>query len=319
MNRKQIVTALRNANIAMHDCNMSDVMPEGENRKFYLSDGELMELYNSYCTGEKAKKDPIVTEKVELAYTDGEYSFFTKTVARLFIIALNILRVAGSIVTGKKASDLVSCLWVVHHMANKLEGIDSISSSVHDNCFCKMWRNIVDCICQYCYAHNQQSYQTGLKEHNILNGIILRNVLLPVAAFKKLVLIFPYLRIESFGDVANETQARNYIRIIKAFPGKRCAIWSKNLAIWKKAIEKEGKPANTTFVASSPYLNKPIAETILENFPFIDHIFTVFTKQYAKKHNITINCGGRKCLECIKQKTGCYFKNNILYINELKK
>lgn len=265
------------------------------------------------------KKNPIITENVNLAYTKGEYSFFTKSVARLVIIVLSILRACGSVVTGRKASELVSCLWIVHHMANKLEGIDSISSSVHDNCFCKKWREIKDCICAYCYAHNQQSYQTGLKEHNILNGIILRNVLIPIAAFKRLAFIFPYIRIESFGDVANVTQARNYLRIIKAFPGKRCAIWSKNLAIWSEAIKAEGKPGNCTFVASSPFLNKPIATTILENFPFIDHIFTVYTKSFAKKNNIAINCGGRKCIECIKAKKNCYFRGGDLYINELKK
>lgn len=264
-------------------------------------------------------KNPIITENVELFYTKGEYSFFTKSVARLVIIVLSILRACGSIVTGRPAAELVNCLWIVHHMANKLEGIDSVSSSVHDNCFCKRWRAIKDCICAHCYAHNQQSYQTGLKEHNILNGIILRNVLIPVAAFKHLQFIFPYIRIESFGDVANVVQARNYIRIIKAFPGKRCAIWSKNLAIWAEAIKAEGKPKNTTFVASSPYMNKPIAETILENFPFIDHIFTVYTKSFAKKNNIAINCGGRKCIECIKAKKNCYFRGGDLYINELKK
>ena len=85
-------------------------------------------------------KNPIITESVNLSYTKGEYSFFTKSVARLVIIALAILRACGSIVTGRPAAELVNCLWIVHHMANKLEGIDSVSSSVHDNCFCKRWR-----------------------------------------------------------------------------------------------------------------------------------------------------------------------------------
>lgn len=265
------------------------------------------------------EKKPVITESVNLEYTKGEYSFFTKTVARLVIIALSILRAAGSVITGKPAKELVSCLWVVHHLKNKLEGIDSISSSVHDNCFCRKWREIKDCICAYCYAHNQQSYQTGLKEHNILNGLILRNILIPVSAFKSLVFIFPYIRIESFGDVANVIQARNYIRIIKAFPHKRCAIWSKNLQIWNDAFDLEVKPKNTTFVCSSPFMNKPVSESVIAKYPFIDHVFTVYDKKYAKKHNIIINCGGRKCLECIKAKKACYFRGGALYINELKK
>ena len=271
----------------------------------------------------KEKRIPIITEKIDLQYTKGVYNFFCKNIARAVIVVLAILRklfAAGKeSARGNDAENLVKHVWIVNHMKRKLEGICSISSSVHDNCNCARWRKLKDCICKYCYAYNQQAFQTGLREHNILNGFILRNILIPVSAFKKLVLIFPYLRIESFGDVANVVQARNYIRIIKAFPGKRCAIWSKNLAIWKQAFAIEGKPENTTFVYSSPYINVKVSETILDDHPYIDHIFTVFTKAFAKKHNIVINCGGRKCLDCIIKKINCYFRGGPLYINELKK
>lgn len=266
------------------------------------------------------EKKPVFEKGIELSYTKGLYSFFTKTVAKLAVIAFAILASAGAIVTGPAAISLVACLWIVNHNARKLEGISSISSSVTDNARCSAWRKIKDCICTHCYAYNQQLCHTGLREHNTLNGIILRNVLLPVSAFKFLKILYPYLRIESFGDVANVTQARNYIRIIKAFPGKRCAVWTKNIEIWHQAFILEGgKPKNTTFVVSSPYMNKPIAETILENYPEIDHIFTVYTKKFAKENGIVINCGGRKCLECIKAKINCYFAGGPLYINELKK
>lgn len=266
-------------------------------------------------------RKPIIEKGVDLSYTKGLYAFYTKSVATLAAVALAILASAGAIVTGSAAVALVACLWIVNHNARKLEGISSISSSVTDNAKCSAWRKIKDCICIHCYAYNQQAFQTGLREHNTLNGIILRNVLIPVCAFKHLKIVFPYLRIESFGDVANVTQARNYIRIIKAFPGKRCAIWTKNIQIWHEAFMLEGgKPKNTTFVVSSPYLDfKPISTTILENYPEIDHIFTVYTKKFAKENNIVINCGGRKCLECIAKKTNCYFAGGPLYINELKK
>ena len=261
-------------------------------------------------------RKPILEREINLSYTKGVYTFFCKSVVKLFLIAVAILENACCSLDSFKK--LVSCLWVVNHNANKLEGISSISSSVHDNCFCKARQAIKDCICKFCYAFNQQSYQTGLKEHNILNGIILRNILIPVKAFKVLSIIYPVLRIESFGDVANVIQARNYIRIIKAFPKKRCAIWSKNLMIWEKAFQEEGKPDNTTFVFSSSYLNKP--EIInRDKFPFIDHVFTVYTKDFVKKNNITINCGGKKCMECIRKKQNCYYRNTEFYINELKK
>lgn len=267
-------------------------------------------------------RNPIITENVNLVYTKGTYNFFCANIAKLVIIVLSILKsVINPFVPSLdpiKYFRLVSSLWIVNHMGNKLEGISSISSSVHDNCFCAARQKIKDCICKFCYAFNQQSYQTGLKEHNILNGIILRNILIPVEMFKCLKILFPYLRIESFGDVANVIQARNYIRIIKAFPEKRCAIWSKNIAIWKQAFDMEGKPDNTTYVHSSSKLN--IEEKInLDIYPFVDHVFTVFTKDFIRKNNIVINCGGKKCMECILNKINCYYRNTEFFIREQKK
>ena len=263
-------------------------------------------------------RNPILTEEINLSGTKGIYSWYCKNIVKLYIAVIAILNMAKEVYTAAQYRILVNALWIVNHMSNKLDGICSISSSVHDNCFCKARQAIKDCICKHCYAYNQQSYQTGLKEHNILNGIILRNVLIPIRFFKLLVIIFPYLRIESFGDTANVIQARNYIRIIKAFPGKRCAIWSKNIAIWKKAFELEGKPKNTTDVHSSSFVNYP-DNIDLQLYWFVDHIFTVYDKKYAKEHNIIINCGGRKCMECIKKRINCYFRNNTLYVNELLK
>lgn len=266
----------------------------------------------------KINKAAILTEEINLSYTKGLYTWYCKNIVKLYSVIIAILNQAKNAYTAIEYSTLVLSLWVVNHMANKLEGICSISSSVHDNCFCKARRKIKNCICSHCYAHNQQSYQTGLKEHNILNGIILRNVLIPVKYFKLLKIVFPYIRIESFGDVANVIQARNYIRIIKAFPEKRCAIWSKNLLIWAEAFTLEGKPKNTTYVHSSSTINIP-DHVDLEKYSFIDHVFTVYEKKYAKQHNIIINCGGKKCMECIKEKKNCYFHNGVIYINEALK
>jgi len=264
------------------------------------------------------ERQPIMTEEINLSGTKGIYSWHCKNILALYISVIAILNQCKKVYQAAEYTVLVSALWIVNHMNLKLEGICSISSSVHDNCFCKARQAIKDCICKYCYAANQQAYQTGLKEHNILNGIILRNVLIPVKYFKLLKIIFPYIRIESFGDVQNVIQARNYIRIIKAFPEKRCAIWSKNIAIWAQAFQYEGKPGNTTYVHSSSFLNKP-DNIDRKKYRFVDHVFTVYTKDYIKKHNIVINCGGKKCMECIKKQINCYFRNTEFFINEEKK
>jgi len=269
------------------------------------------------------ERKPILQVSVDLQCSKGIYNFFCKNISEIIpkIIA-TLSKASKETLSSMEYAFLVMCLWIVQHTTNKLEGISSISSSVHDNCFCKARQVLKDCICKHCYAYNQQAYQTGTREHNILNGIILRNVLIPTKHFKLLKILFPYIRIESFGDVFNVTQARNYIRIIKAFPEKRCAIWSKNIEIWRKAFEEEGKPKNTTYVHSSSYLNKPETPN-KEKYPFVDHVFTVYEKKYAKENNVMINCGGKKCLQCILKRKNCYYKvnknNDTYFINELKK
>lgn len=263
-------------------------------------------------------KQPLQETQVNFLYTKGIYQWFTKSCLKLFLVVVSILSTIKDAYTDAEYTALVKCLWIVNHMKRKLEGICSISSSVHDNKLCKARMALKNCICKYCYAAAQQKYQNGLREHNTVNGLILRNVLIPVKFFRALMIVFPYLRIESFGDVENVIQARNYIRIIKAFPEKRCAIWSKNLLIWEKAFAEEGKPENTTFVFSSSELNKP-AEFDRKRFWFVDHRFTVYTKDFVKKHGIVINCGGKKCLKCILEKINCYFRNTEFDIRELKK
>lgn len=273
---------------------------------------------------EKQNKErvPVLKTEINLPATKGLYFWFCKNIAAMVTMVLSVLNTCKEVLKDLDYLKLVNALWIVNHMARKLEGICSISSSVHDNFFCKCRQAIKNCICSLCYAFDQQAFQNGLREHNILNGIILRNVLIPVKYFKALTIIFPYIRIESFGDVMNVTQARNYIRIIKAFHKKRCAIWSKNIEIWYQAFKLEGKPENTTFVHSSSKINEP-DNIDLVKYDFVDHIFTVYDKIFAKQHNIKINCGGRKCMDCIKKHMNCYYRcnkyNNNFYINELLK
>ena len=49
---------------------------------------------------------------------------------------------------------------------------------------------------------------------------------------------------------------------------------------------------------------------------YVDHVFTVYTPAYIAKHGIMINCGGRKCGDCLR----CYTLGNAdYYISEQKK
>jgi hypothetical protein len=69
------------------------------------------------------------TEKINLDYTSGLYSWFTKSVLSLYVIVSAILKKGKKLYSAIEYTSLVYCLWIVNHMARKLEGICSISSS----------------------------------------------------------------------------------------------------------------------------------------------------------------------------------------------
>ena len=64
-------------------------------------------------------------------------------------------------------------------------------------------------------------------------------------------------------------------------------------------------------VVSSPMLNKRI-ELDREKFWFVDHVFTVYDKDYIEANNVNVNCGARSCLGCQL----CYHKDTEFYVNE---
>ena len=254
-----------------------------------------------------------VLDPVTITEADGttkQYIFVTPANrAALEVIAHELDRQRD----GKKPDflRLVSLLHVVHHhdtkeSKSKLAGLDSISTCCLDNPLCEALRKIPGSICQKCYAATQQSRQPELSERNIINGLVLRNFLIPRKYFALLHFapLATYRRVESFGDVANVTQARNYCRIITAHKAARFGVWSKHEGIYKAAFKAEGgQPKNASFVYSSVFVDTPAP--LPDGF---DHVFTAYHPATITAEGIEINCGGRRCADCIRAKKGCYFK-----------
>ena len=71
------------------------------------------------------------------------------------------------------------------------------------------------------------------------------------------------------------------------------------------------KPENLSIVVSSPLLNQPM-ELDREKYWMVDHMFTVYEKDFIANNDVIINCGARSCLGCRK----CYMDNDTFYINE---
>lgn len=199
----------------------------------------------------------------------------------------------------------------MHDKKYKMEGLQSISTSVLENPICQARRKVPGSVCAKCYAQHLTAYRKGLRDCLVRNYDILNSHLLSPEEALRTRFDTRYARIESFGDVASVTHARNYIRIIRANEDVNFGIWTKNTHLWKQAFDLEGKPENTTFVISSMNLNQPdeIPEELRE---YVDHIFTVWTPDRYIYKDTPSECAGIKCRTCLK----CYKRNGQLEINE---
>lgn len=207
----------------------------------------------------------------------------------------------------------------------KMAGMCSYSTSVELNIFCNC-RMKKDCaVCKHCFAYRQlgiyHDQRKKLKRAHIIATKCEWNTIdIPYINPEK----FPYFRLESFGDINNTLQVRNYntlAYVLGVCYGIKTTLWTKNPGIIQQAIN-EGMQLTKALVIglSSLELNKPETEKA-KKYKFIKFVFTVFEHEYAKQHNVKINCGGRRCRSCLN----CYLKaaklapGEIIEINELLK
>lgn len=214
--------------------------------------------------------------------------------------------------TYSRPADLGGVHYTTGH-TGKMEGLQSLSTSVALNPHCIKRQSNGNSICSKCFAAVLAKRYQGLNKCLSSNTEILTASVLP---FEVLPLIpVKYFRFEAFGDIINANQIINYFNIARKNPDTLCALWTKNPHIVARAIAAgHEKPANLQIVLSSPLINRPIKST---KYDFIDKIFTVYDKEGAKAVNI--NCGARSCLACGR----CYRPNPagvaVQYVNELLK
>lgn len=204
----------------------------------------------------------------------------------------------------------------------KMHGIISLSTYVGNNTYCLARCNNCDnSICKYCYAASLTGQRYYLKMKLIRIMAILTNVELcrddiPVIPENE----FKYFRFESFGDLNNKLQFKNYNLIAAVNPDINFTIWTKNPGIIQQCINGGLQLANNLICGlSSLYLNTPEIEKA-KKYPFIRFLFTVYDDEYIKEHNIVINCGAKHCLTCGICYKYLHENNTGLYIiNERKK
>lgn len=199
----------------------------------------------------------------------------------------------------------------------KMTGFASLSTSPIANTFCQARSKCKGTICAMCYSIRMQSMYSALDKVLVKNHEVLTTQIIPVEKWP--LLNYMMFRLESFGDIQNETQIINYFNLCKRNPRVQFTLWTKNYAIFEKLfrVGYEGiqyeKPQNLILIISSPVVNQPVDITA---YPFADKVFTVYSKEYAALNGVKINCGALSCMACQK----CYNPaNETVYINELLK
>lgn len=205
----------------------------------------------------------------------------------------------------------------ISYHSGKMDLIPSISTSCLCNTYCEGRRKNNCAVCKQCYAARLLKLRKTLREkmernYKFYTEVELRPDEIPLINSS-------VFRFESFGELQNTLQVKNYFLI--AEKNKHCtfAIWTKNPFIIHQAMKTYNieKPENMVIILSNMLIDNPEPETgyIPGEWTFADKYFSVFTKEYAAEHKININCE-KHCIECMK----CYsLDNKEVYINELLK
>jgi hypothetical protein len=201
----------------------------------------------------------------------------------------------------------------------KMTLIPSISTNkkLNEQCMRMSCSENPDCICTHCYVDKTMAMYPRLEVSLTNNTEVLTKRELTTSEIKAIANQFlnvSIVRFESFGDLNNETQLLNYIRLARAARHTRFALFTKQYQIVKKYFESGKRfPDNVTLILSSPYIDHVLHESFVNEFKQYHRRVITFTVT-RDKANPNINCGKRKCVEC----RNCYDaktpKNVIEYI-----
>ena len=201
----------------------------------------------------------------------------------------------------------------------KMTAIPSISTSKKLNANCQKMSNSnnCDCICKYCYADHTIAMYPRLEASLANNTAILTRELTftEIREIAKQFLNTAIVRFESFGDLNNEMQLLNYVRIARAAKHTKFALFTKQYGIVKSYFESGKRfPDNVTLILSSPYIDHTLNESFVLAFKQYHRRVITFTVT-RDSTNSEINCGARRCVEC----RNCYDARNPKNVIELIK
>lgn len=197
-------------------------------------------------------------------------------------------------------------------LGGKMADVWAISTLSLVNPLCQLRMKNPKLVCHHCYV--KKSLHIGAILNYVQNSFVLMNFELPT---EWIPIIresnrekHPIIRLESFGDLYNDLQAGNYLRIVYANPSFRFGLWTKNPSYLAHAIDDYGKPENLSTVYSMSRVNQ------MDKNPgkwslYFDHCFVVVDDESVKNQFLlnpddyySCKCGPRSCITCQQ----CYKK-----------
>lgn len=196
--------------------------------------------------------------------------------------------------------------------SGKMHDFTMITTSCLYNPLCIARHENDDLVCYYCYARAQLEHQKTFREKRLFNSIFYSEYELSFDDIPMIYTINNVLRFESHGDYINELHAKNHYMIALKNKHLHCGLWTKNPWFFSNL----DKPNNVKFVVSTDKLNVDITlhdlESIKAKYPYVDKLFSVYSKDYITDHNIDVNCGGNDCMNCLT----CYLSDDVNLIYE---
>lgn len=159
-------------------------------------------------------------------------------------------------------------------------------------------------VCHHCYV--KKSLYICAVLNFVQNAFLLMNYELPIdwipVLNPKNKEKHPIIRIESFGDLFNVVQVKNYLRIVYSNPDFHFGMWTKNPNYLKQGIDEIGKPENLSTVFSMSVVDKMDESNKFDSY--FDHKFIVVNSQELKDKYLTnsayypCKCGRHSCINC---------------------
>lgn len=250
----------------------------------------------------------VIIDALKFDAVDGDMN----AIPILFEMALTIRKNIGRPFTMSECKEYYGLSFTLNHNG-KMSGMVGISTDNKLNPYCCAYKCNPENICYNCFANEQLDRQPSQEIPYIYNTFLLTHYVIPMELLP--IINNLYFRFESFGDLINSVQFTNYCNICVVNPMVHFSDYTKNLFIIDNTFRSGVKrPGNLKIVASS--IKKNVVRQLTEyQKTYVNHVFTVYTVEYLKSHDIKINCGARHCLSCLN----CYIDNTDFYINEIEK